>query len=125
VTGTAAPCTSIFKPVSVSEAVSLGTAPSDHSDGESLWWQHERLHRNAIRNPEVLFPLFVDERDRLEQRWLEDLPESSEAFAEAAALERVWIERVDGAGAVDTRPAVARRYWRSRNKVAGLAIGVR
>ena len=79
VTGTAAPCTSLFKPVTVDVPRDLGPFPGD-TDDASLWWRHEHLHRRAMANPEVLFPRFTPERDRTELAWLRSPPDSAEAF---------------------------------------------
>ena len=49
VTGTAAPCTSIFKPVLVGIPLpSHGPRPTDRFDARTLWWMHERLHRAML-----------------------------------------------------------------------------
>jgi hypothetical protein len=69
VTGTAAPCTGIFKPVRVEEALDLGPAPSDLADDASLWWRHERLHRRVAADPAHLLPLYREERDSVEKAW--------------------------------------------------------
>ena len=63
VTGTAAPCVGLFKPVRVDEPLDLGAPPTDHADSLSLWWRHERLHRQVMRDPARLQPLFATERD--------------------------------------------------------------
>jgi secernin len=109
-TGTAAPCTGLFKPVAVDEPVDVG-APTDVPDG-SLWWRHERLHRRVMKDPITAFPRFTPDRDRLEASFLADRPSSQEAFAAGdAALER-WISAV---GSVeDVRPWYVRNYWRRR-----------
>ncbi|HSN90798.1 MAG TPA: carcinine hydrolase/isopenicillin-N N-acyltransferase family protein [Anaeromyxobacteraceae bacterium] len=120
VTATAAPCTSIFKPVRVEEPLDLGPAPADADDGRSLWWRHERLHRLAMRDPERLLPLFAPERDEVEARWLRHSPEPREAFAEAERLLDRWLAAVRAAAGPDRRPAWARRYWGVRDRRAGL-----
>lgn len=48
-TGTAAPCISIFKPVLMDVAVpEHGARPGARFDARSLWWRHERMHRAAV-----------------------------------------------------------------------------
>lgn len=49
ITGTAAPCISIFKPVLMDVAVpEHGPLPGACFDARSLWWRHERMHRAAV-----------------------------------------------------------------------------
>lgn len=112
VTGTAAPCTSIYKPVSVDTPVDLGPLPGDRDDGRSLFWRHERLHRMVMRDPEALFPRFAPERDRVEQAWIARPPSSAAAFAEADTLLEQWTSRVGSTK--DRRPPWAQRFWRRR-----------
>src|SRR5262249_50106599 len=71
VTGTAAPCLGLFKPVRIEQPLDLGPAPTDLADLDSLWWRHERLHRRVVRDFARLGPLFLAERDALEAAWLE------------------------------------------------------
>ena len=124
VTGTAAPCVSLFKPVHVEEPLDSGAPPSDRADSESLWWRHERLHRQVMRDPVRLAPLFVAERDALEARWRAAPPEPVAAFAEGDRLLSQWSARVQAAAGSDTRPRTVRRYWRVRDERAGLnALG--
>ena len=118
-TGTAAPCTGLFKPLTVTAPVDLGAFPTDRDDG-SLWWRHEHLHRRAVANPEVLFPRFTAERDRIELSWLADPPTGAEAFAAADDLLARWTRQVTLDPAPDVRPVWARRYWAKRNTWAGL-----
>lgn len=68
VTGTAAPCISIFKPVLMGVALPAhGPLPTEQYDPSALWWRHERLHRAAVLGD---FPSFLEqvrqERDGLE-----------------------------------------------------------
>ena len=120
-TGTAAPCCSLFKPVRVDEPVDLGE-PSDRFDPHSLWWRHERLHRAVLRDPARLLPLFAAERDELEARWLAEPPDPAEAFAEGDRLLEAWTRRVMAEPVQDKRPLWARRYWRLRDRRAGLPL---
>lgn len=122
VTGTAAPCTALFKPVRVAEALDLARPASDRADDRSLWWRHERLHRLVMRDPARLRALFEDERDATEARWIADPPDPAMAFAEGDRLLEEWTARVAAASAHDGRPWLVRRYWASRNARAALAL---
>ncbi|MDX1649835.1 MAG: hypothetical protein R3263_08265, partial [Myxococcota bacterium] len=122
-TATAAPCTSLFKPVEVARPLELGPAPDDRADEASLWWRHERLHRRVLRDPERLLPLFAEDRDRLEAVWRDAPPKPEDAFAEGDRLLEAWTARVEAhETGRDTRPLFARRFWEARNARAGLAL---
>jgi secernin len=118
VTGTAAPCTGIFKPVSVNDPVDLRPAPTDRYDPAALWWRHEHFHRRVMRQPRATFPTFVSERDSLERAWLVSPPESAAAFAEAGAALARWEASVPTVE--DRRPRHVRRYWALRDRRAGI-----
>ena len=118
-TGTAAPCSGVFKPVQVDRPIDVGR-PADTADADSLWWRHERLHRSILRDPARLLPLFSDERDEVERRWVAEPPDSAEAFVEGDRLLAEWTRRVEGETVSDARPPWARRYWRTRNRRAGI-----
>ncbi len=122
VTATAAPCTGLFKPVRVGEALDLGPAPTERADATSLWWRHERLHRRALQDPERLMPLFSRERDEIEAQWLAAPPEPATAFAEGDRLLAEWTQRVSQAQGRDRRPGFVRKYWRLRDARAELLI---
>lgn len=119
-TATAAPCTSLFKPFAVDDPVDVGPEPGDRFDERSLWWRHERLHRRTLRDPATAFPLFTAERDEVERRWLADPPDAATALAESETLLERWTELVEAAVIRDTRPAWVRRYWRVRDRRAGM-----
>jgi len=119
-TGTAAPCTSLFKPLAVDEPVALGPAPTDRDDGRSLWWRHERLHRRVLRDAAQWLPTLGAECRALERRWLAAPPRPADACAEADAFLETWTKRVGEPGA-DRRPWWARRYWAEREARADLA----
>jgi secernin len=119
-TATAAPCTSLFKPVRVDQALALGPDPTDRFDPDTLWWRHELLHRAVLADPERLIPLLAAERDRIEDRWLGTPPDPSAAFMEADEVTSRWIEAVHAADGPDRRPRWARRYWEARDRRAGM-----
>jgi secernin len=121
-TGTSAPCTGLFKPVQVDEALDLGISPTDTADVNSLWWRHERLHRSILRDPTTLLPAIADHRDEVEERWLSEMPDSKSAFLQADQILESWIARIATQSVSDTRPPWARRYWDTRTRRAGLSL---
>lgn len=120
-TGTAAPCTSIFKPVAVDQPLDLGPWPSDKADPAHVWWRHERLHRAMLRAPAQLLPALRGERDALERQFVDGDVAPAAAWEQAAALEERWWTALSQRPApADERPWYARRYWATRNQRAGL-----
>jgi secernin len=72
VNGTAAPCTSVFKPVWIEAGLPKdGTAPQGVYDPQSSWWQHELLHREVLRNYSLRLKAYQKDRDALEAGFIE------------------------------------------------------
>lgn len=120
VTATAAPCTSIFKPVRIDCPMDLGPFPTDVADA-SLFWKHERFHRLAIRDPATWLPLVERERTFVERHFFESEVEPEEAFGRSEALLDRWLAIQSGDSADDVRPWWVRRYWAARDRAAQLA----
>jgi secernin len=118
VTGTSAPCTGLFKPVTVGHPLDLGPAPSDRYHPATVWWRHERFQRRVMRDPEAGYPIFSPERDQMEARWLASPPEPETAFRQADEALARWEAALPRL--TDHRPWFVRRYWRVRNRRAGL-----
>jgi len=119
-TATAAPCTSLFKPVAVGEPLAMTPVPTNVFDAASLWWRHELLHRSTMAAHSTLMPRYRYARDRAESRWIADPPSSASAFGEAERLERRWLADVAAAHLPDNRPAWVRRAWKSIDRTAEL-----
>lgn len=120
VTATAAPCLSLYKPISVDDPLDLGPPPRDRDDGRSLWWRHERLHRRVIGDAAQCAAI-AGERDALEAAWLAAPPRPAAAFAEHAQLIERWLVRAEASPPIDDRPRYARRYWQVRERRARLS----
>jgi secernin len=120
VTGSASPCTSLFKPVRVDDPLPPGPTPADSDDGKSLWWLHERFARRVLMNPEEQMPLFQKQRDEFEAKWIAEVPDSRAAFAEAAELLADWTRAASTQPPRDVRPFWVRAYWAKRNRRAGM-----
>lgn len=124
-TGTAAPCTSIFKPVWLGgDLPEAGLAPGARYDEASLFWRHEALHRATLRNYAACLPLYASERDALERGFIagalacrEQAPAQRAAyatacFAAADAAAAGWRQRLAGAQLPDRRPFFYAAAWR-------------
>jgi len=120
VTGTAAPCTSLFKPVWLGSEL----PPTAAYDEASLFWRHEALYRATLRNYAASLPLYAPERDALEAQFvagalkLHERPAAERGayaaacFAQAAEAEGRWRERLAAAHLPDTRPFLYALAWR-------------
>lgn len=74
VTGTAAPCTGIFKPLILGAGLPVhGPKPGAKEDGASLWWRHEQLRRRLDEAEPNVRAAFTEERDALEAQFLEKM----------------------------------------------------
>jgi dipeptidase len=121
VTGTSAPCVSVFRPVdapspAISAPGTLGGAPRSTDDRDTLWWRFERLHRLLMKDPAHLAEPHLAERARLERSFFDGVATGAEAHAQAEA----WMVRVEaslvGIDPVDQRPPWVRRYWSERDR---------
>jgi secernin len=133
VTGTAAPCTSIFKPVLVGVPLpSHGPGPTDRFDASTLWWMHERLHRAMLGDFGVYLASISAERDALEADFRVrvaavldggDTADQAQVVAacwqDAIATEDRWLTEIHSAASPGD--ADYRRSWLEMNRLAGVA----
>jgi dipeptidase len=131
VTGTSAPCISLFKPVLFETGLPpQGPAPSDRFDGRTVWWRHERLHRAMLADFDLALDALEPERDALEAGFAQRMDAAldaggeapagavAECWAEAAAAEQRWFLAVQKAGPAGR--GAHGRSWARLNHVAGV-----
>lgn len=132
VTGTAAPCMSIFKPLLMNVPLpALGPRPTDRFDVGTLWWRHERFHRAAVLCGAVeLLDEICTERDALEAEFAvsvravlsgsssERAGVVTECWSKALAAEERWYRRIDS-GAL-SRNLTVDAAWAKMNQIAGV-----
>lgn len=120
VTGTSAPCTSVFKPVRVTRPLDVdpGAMPDNTFDPAYRWWRHERLHRLVLRDHPASLARFAAERHRLEAAFIADPPAGDEAFEAADAAEERWLADLRAADLPDRRPAWLRAWWQRTDRAA-------
>lgn len=71
-TGTSAPCLSIYKPFYFGNDIlheENFAAPASVYDN-SYWWQWEKLHRNCIKNYDDAVPFIIHQQKLLETSWI-------------------------------------------------------
>lgn len=142
ITGTASPDTGIFKPVFFGpgwEGAGLpdfGPAPKDRFDEKTIWWRHERLHREVLEDYAPRLRSFAGERDVLEARFISDVAHfltlehspaeagilATRCWLAASLAEDQWLEKV-----INTPPrrshrpsAFYRMHWKRLNRAATL-----
>ena len=132
VTGTSAPCTSIFKPVFVEDGLPpQGAIPGDRHDAQTLWWKHEELHRAVLADYPRAMAGIGAERDTLEARFIARVTPFigrpgadrraavAQCWEDAAAAEARWLEAVQSRAAL--RPAY-RASWLRHDRLAGMPL---
>ena len=128
VTGTSAPCTSLFKPVLFATGLpDQGAAPSDRYDPDTAWWRHERLHRRMLKDFGAGLVAIEAERDALEASFLARIDGATEGdlgaavtlcWREAGAAERRWASGLGDGGRRVNRASYG-RSWGRLNRAAG------
>ncbi len=131
VTGTAAPCTGIFKPVWLDAGLpDSGPLPCGAYDQASLFWQHEALHRATLRDYATNIAQYRGERDVLERRLVEGAQAccgqspaeraaySARCFAKAGEAEVRWTEQVRATGVTAYPGLVYSAAWREFDRAA-------
>lgn len=133
VTGTAAPCTGIFKPVWMDSGLpDLGTQPMGEYDSASLYWRHELLHRQVLRDYAHRLSRYAYERSQMEDSFVdkvssglnkkpaERLAVSRHCFEAASEATDRWLKRVRSAPIRQQAPLYSALAWNGFNRAAKL-----
>jgi dipeptidase len=132
VTGTSAPCTSVFKPVILEHGLpEQGPQPGDRFDAETLWWRHEMLHRAALADYPDFMAEFIAARAALEASFsarIEAVRKEGSAarrrvveqcWNDGEKFEAHWLARAQG------RAKLHRDYragWMRHDRLAGATL---
>jgi len=135
VTGTSAPCVSIFKPVLFNVPLPKhGPPPTDRFDPLSLWWRSEKLYREAMMGDFAKWlELIRPERDALEADFRrrirgvmsggdreEQAREVQACWEEAMETQNRWHSRLQGQD--PTRGDSIGAAWKRMSEIAGLQL---
>jgi secernin len=133
VTGTSAPCISLFKPVIGGTPIPLvACGLTDKFDASTLWWRHEILHRRAIIGDFAKFLADIAlERDQIEVEFDEKIGGVldggsirdralivAECWKVASEAEDRWLRAL--ANATNEPSSSFRLAWEQMNDAAGL-----
>ncbi len=142
-TGTAAPCTSLFKPVFIENGLpDLGSTPRGVWDDKSLWWLHERLHRKILEDYQSRIKIIRQDQRHFEIEYLTRVFQArsnidadklssdkkailaqitEEAFGEAQRLESKWLIEIERTPIRKKTGLPYRYYWKRINRGAGIS----
>jgi dipeptidase len=134
VTGSSAPCLSLFKPVLLETGLpDQGPIATDRCDPGAPWWAHERLHRRVLVDYASRAAALRGERDRLEADFRERIDTAvaldadpgaltatvDSCWREAADVEARWLAALQGAPSPGGGASAYRRSWRRLDQAAG------
>jgi dipeptidase len=131
VTGTAAPCTSLYKPVWFDSGLpELGPSPQGTYNEATLWWRHEDLHREVLRDYARRIKEITPELDAMETEFLDDVREQMESSSEerlaftklcfdrAERAESQALDRIRELPISQRRPLLDKMAWRKFDRKA-------
>jgi dipeptidase len=130
-TATAAPCTSFFKPVWTDTTISDSErTPGGTYTDNTIFWQHEKLHRSLLKDFPIAIGEFATTRDDVEKMMIGEalaagnLPErersaiSQKYFEISQQYEEKYHKGLQKN--VSTEPALYKRRWRQINAAANM-----
>ncbi|UJG43276.1 MAG: C69 family dipeptidase [Candidatus Heimdallarchaeum endolithica] len=144
VTGTSAPCTSIFKPIFLpgigKENEKKAISPT--YDPDNLWWLHEKLHRLVLMDYTNRMNIYKHERDELEKQFIHETYEkvnkitrkiskrdqeelrkiTKKAFTLSEEKTKSWIEKISKTNPIKNSGFLYKQYWKKQNKAAKLVL---
>lgn len=132
-TGTAAPCTSLFKPVWLDCGIpATGPSPKGVDDQSSLYWRHEAVHRRILQDYPAMISLIKPDQQQYESQMMTEVVRnltasynrrkdvSEQWFQKANDLEGTWLTRVRAAAPGRRNRLLYRSAWKKFNQEASM-----
>lgn len=136
VTATSAPCLSLFKPVWMDSGLpSHGEQPKGEANLDSLWWNHEKLHRKVLEDFPRRSKIVQEAVAAIEPAYLKPAREfeplsqvarrqlSETAFQDGSQIIHSSLEKIRSDNARPRKtPFYYRWTWKSKNSKAQLTV---
>jgi len=130
VTGSSAPCLSIFKPMSFNQSENyFGKQPQKSYDEESYWWQQERIHRRIIKDYQNLSREYQNERDELEKSFMDEMTNTESkletiesSFEKAFDFQTKWNRQLDNMDKKNKTNFLYSSFWNKNNSRAKIPL---
>lgn len=132
-TGTSAPCTSFFKPVWLDLKFLNSTEPNpgNRYDKNTMWWRHERIHREILKNFQKNLALCQQNRSEFETYLIKKSIEAigkpapirqaieDEGFLISEKLDGKILDQLKSFSDPIEQGLLHRLEWRGNNRKAG------
>lgn len=135
VTATAAPCTSLFKPVWLGmELPDMGEIPNGEYNQRALFWRHEALHREILRDYARRIKVVKNTQETMESAFVAQAlelrtksPAEREAlmkqcFTKAEEIEQDWLNKIRGLPIVSGNNFLYEFAWKGFNRQAKMPL---
>ena len=130
-TGTSAPCTSLFKPVWLDCSIpEHGSPPQGFYDESTLFWRHEAIHRAILEDYAFRLPLIKLDQKNFEEQMLQEVTQnldgsinkrdsiSEKYFKLAQEIELTWLQKVNSQRSKHQNGLLYRFAWKTFNQEA-------
>ncbi len=132
-TGTSAPCTSVFKPIQFNNNVlpDIGQKPVGKYTPNSLWWEHEKLHRTILMDFQKRHQILNNKRIELEKEfYTKSLNTDSDkfyvltksAFEKSRQFEDDMLNELNDLSIANKPTSRYSRYWKKQSGRADIPI---
>jgi secernin len=136
VTGTSAPCTGIFKPIWIDSGIpDLGPKPTNKNNPDSIWWKHEELHREVIKDYPRRMREYESDRDDFERKTFDLLSQkrkysiierekiTQKVFADSSQKMNDWYLKIQTLKLEKKNNWFYRKEWNKINSEAEIKTG--
>lgn len=133
-TGTSAPCTSLFKPVWLDCGLpEHGEAPTGTYSDKTLYWSHEAIHRAILKDYALRLPLIKPDQIRFEEQMIAEVNQnldgalikrksiSEKYFELAQQIEATWLQKVKSLTSKHQNRLLYRYAWKKFNDEAKMS----